>query len=171
MVLEGEGLVRRYPNRGCFVNEITTQDLVEIFSLRKLLEPAALQSAYDKINPAQLHQLHQDLFALTPSDKPELYYETDRQLHSMIISNCGNLRLMQILRTLNGQIELLRRISAKQPRRLEASRKEHLAVVEAIEQQNLDGACKALEEHLANIQASTMKVCMQMGVANDWAFH
>src|SRR5947207_3015172 len=37
-VLTAEGLVRHEPRRGCFVNEVTEQDLDEIFPVLALLE-------------------------------------------------------------------------------------------------------------------------------------
>ena len=37
-VLTAEGLVRHEPRRGCFVNEVTEQDLDEIFPVIALLE-------------------------------------------------------------------------------------------------------------------------------------
>lgn len=61
-------MVRRYPGRGCFVAEITAQDINEIFSLRILLEVAALRASYHLIDPRSLALLEQDLLALTPED-------------------------------------------------------------------------------------------------------
>ena len=166
MALEGLGMVRRYPGRGCFVAEITAQDINEIFSLRILLEVAALRASYHLIDPRSLALLEQDLLALTPEDRPDAYYDTDRRLHELIISSCGNMRLMLILRTLNGQIEQLRRISAKQPLRLRASRQEHLDLVAALKSQDLERSCQLLDAHIRNVQASTLSACMQMGLAD-----
>ena len=164
MVLEGKGMVRRYPGRGCFVAEITVQDLKEIFSLRALLEVEALHLSYHLIDRHKLEQLSQDLTRLTPDDPTDAYFETDRKLHELLINSCGNMRLILILRTLNGQIEQLRRISARQPQRLSASRLEHLEIVNALLEGDLERSCQQLRSHIANIQASTLSVCIQMGI-------
>lgn len=168
MALEGEGLVRRYPGRGCFVAEITTQDVKEIFELRILLEVAALRQSYAMLDPASLQDLEERLTALDESSTPEAYYDTDRRLHEMVIGNCGNVRLMQILRTLNGQIEQFRHISARRPQRLKESRVEHLSIVRALIDQDLDAACQRLTEHIKNVQACTESVCMQMGTTGGF---
>lgn len=163
MALESEGLVRRYPGRGCFVSEITTQDIREIFDLRILLETAALRWSFARLDRRALEELNSSLRALTDKSEPEAYYETDRRLHDLIISSCGNVRLMLILRTLNGQTEQFRRISASRPRRLRESREEHSKLVEAMLDGNLELSCTLLEEHIRNVQSSTESACMQMG--------
>lgn len=162
MVLEGEGMVRRYPGRGCFVAEITVQDINEIFALRTLLEVEALRNSYELITPQQLETVEKELLELTANDKEDAYYHTDRHLHELIVNNCGNLRLVLILRTLEGQIEQLRRISASEPRRLSASRQEHLQIVAALRERDLERACQLLATHISNVKAATLNVSRMM---------
>lgn len=164
MALESNGMVRRYPGRGCFVAEITVQDLNEIFDLRALLEVAALRRSYQFLKDFELEQLEHDLQSLTTGSPVECYFDTDRRLHELLIGNCGNMRLLLILRTLNGQIEQMRRISAQQPMRLAASRMEHLEIVSSLRKHDLARSCDLLAEHIHNVQKSTLSVCMQMGI-------
>lgn len=164
MVLESKGMVRRYPGRGCFVAEITVQDLKEIFGLRALLEVEALRLSYQLLDRHKLEQLYEDLQRLTPEAPTDAYFETDRRLHELLINSCGNMRLILILRTLNGQIEQLRRISARQPQRLSASRQEHLDIIRALLDGDLEQSCQHLRNHISNIQASTLSVCIQAGI-------
>lgn len=163
MVLESEGLVRRYPGRGCFVAEITVQDINEIFALRILLEKEALRNSFELIDAQSLANLEKELVSLTPEDSPESFYETDRHLHELIVNHCGNVRLMLILRTLNGQIEQLRRVAARQPQRLRDSRREHLEIVTALQNHNLEQACQLLSQHIQNVKSATLSVRFLMG--------
>lgn len=63
-VLTAEGLIRHEPRRGCFVNQVTEQDLDEIFPVIALLEGRcafeATQQASDA-DIATLEELHQQL--------------------------------------------------------------------------------------------------------------
>lgn len=163
MALEGEGLVRRYPGRGCFVAEVTVQDINEIFALRILLEVEALRKSFGLISAQELEELEQSLSALTPEDSEDAYYATDRHLHEMIVNSCGNARLTKILRTLNGQVEQIRRVASRQPQRLRASRQEHLDIVAALRAGNLERACELLKEHIQNVRNATMSVYLLMG--------
>lgn len=168
MALESEGLVRRYPGRGCFVSEVTVQDIHEIFALRILLEVEALRKSFSLISDQELEDLEQALNALKPEDPENAYYATDRRLHELIVNNCGNARLTMILRTLNGQIEQIRRVASRQPQRLRASRREHLDIVAALRARDLERTCQLLTEHIQNVRNATMSVFLLMGGQETW---
>jgi DNA-binding GntR family transcriptional regulator len=54
IILQSEGLVELVPNRGAFVRTITAGDLVEIYTLRGLLESHAARLASEHAKPEQL---------------------------------------------------------------------------------------------------------------------
>jgi DNA-binding GntR family transcriptional regulator len=164
MILESYGLVKRYPGRGCFVAEITQHDVEEIFELRLQLELCALRNAYARISSDQLIILERQLLELTPDSDPNDYYVTDRALHELLFSYCGNSRLVDFLGILNGQIERVRCISAMRPSRLLESRAEHLEIVHAIRDGDLPKTEEMLTRHILNVRDSTVGVCLQMSV-------
>lgn len=164
MVLESYGLVKRYPGRGCFVTEITQHDVEEIFELRLQLELCALQNAYTKIGSDQLDFLEEQLNALGSDSDPNEYYITDRTLHELLFSYCGNSRLVDFVGILNGQIERVRLISAMRPARLIESRLEHLEIIHALRACDLPKAEEMLTRHIKNVRDSTILVCLQMNV-------
>src|SRR5512139_3912739 len=77
-VLTAEGLVRHEPRRGCFVNEVTEQDLDEIFPVIALLEG---RCAYEPARPASdadlaaLEALHERLQKAARGKRIVDYYE------------------------------------------------------------------------------------------------
>lgn len=162
--LESEGLVRHIPGRGAFVSEITTQDVEEIFSLREALEVLALHVALNVISNDEIRELEELLHSCLPDCKPERFFESDRRLHDLIVRHGGNRRLHWFLNTINSQIERIRCISAMRPNRLEKSKLEHLAILEAIKERNLSQAEKQLRLHIRNVKASTLEVCRTMWV-------
>jgi len=52
--LEKECLVRSYPNRGCFVAELSEQEFEEILRLRSILEPVAMEEARSRASKRQI---------------------------------------------------------------------------------------------------------------------
>lgn len=169
-LLESEGLVRRYPRRGCFVAEVTIDDLEEIFELRINMEVCALRKSYGLISNDELSRLEKDLLSLKPDSKPKAYYDSDRALHSLIIQNCGNGRLVDFLGILNAQIERLRYISAMKPERLPLSRNEHLQIVRAMQSRDLSLAEKLLTSHIEHVRDSTRDVCRYLNNAEHAVF-
>lgn len=136
-MLEGDGLVKRYPGRGYLVTEITPQDVDEIFELRLQLELLALRKAYAVLSPELLRGLEAQLERLGKDSSPDEYYCADRTLHELLAQYCGNARLQAFLNTLDSQIERVRYISARRPDRLTESRLEHLDIIHALMAQDL----------------------------------
>lgn len=159
LMLEGEGLVKRYPGRGYLVTEITPQDVDEIFELRTTLELMALRKAYVSISPQVLSGLEYQLNCLGDGNSPDDYYAADRTLHELLAQYCGNARLQVFLSTLDSQIERLRYISACRPDRLKESRREHLDIIHALMDRDLPKAEEMLSLHIRNVGESTKTVC------------
>jgi Transcriptional regulators len=165
MILESEGIINRYPSRGCFVAMITVKDVEEIFELRRVLEVQALRNAIMRIQDEELSALERKLEALTPESSQSEYFETDRELHSLLYKCCGNNRLVDFLGILNAQIERVRVISAGKPSRLSQSRLEHIGLVRSLSARNLEETEKLLVEHISNVRDSTLEVCKYMTIS------
>nr|WP_326183741.1 GntR family transcriptional regulator [uncultured Oscillibacter sp.] len=161
LMLEGDGLVRRYPGRGYMVTEITPQDVDDIFELRLQLELLALRKAYGALSPELLQELREQLEQLNENSSPDEFYCADRRLHELLAQYCGNSRLQTFLDTLDSQIERLRYISARRPDRLGESRAEHLDIIHALIAQDLPLAEEMLARHIRNVGESTKSVCRQ----------
>lgn len=164
-ILESEGIITRYPMRGCFVSHIAVRDVEEIFELRMELERCALRNSISRISDADLDMVEEKIEALSPDMDDKEYYDSDRTLHGLILNYSGNNRLIDFLGILNAQIERVRVISASKPRRLTQSRREHLAMVNAIRARDLPLAEQCLIEHIGNVRDSTIDVCKYMNMA------
>jgi DNA-binding GntR family transcriptional regulator len=83
-VLTAEGLLRHEPRRGCFVSQITEQDLDEIFPVIALLEGrCAFEAARNATDAdlAALEQLHDRLQRNAKGKRITEYYETNFAIH------------------------------------------------------------------------------------------
>jgi DNA-binding GntR family transcriptional regulator len=101
-----EGLVRSLPNRGAVVRSFTTDDLIQTFELRALLEGhaaerAAGQRSADQI--ADLQQIQADLDAVAAqefadhAEQARLLVEHNQRFHRAVLSTSGNARLGELL--------------------------------------------------------------------------
>lgn len=92
-VLTAEGLLRHEPRRGCFVNEVTEQDLDEIFPVLALLEGRCAFEAAQNATDADLQalgELHEKLQRQARSKRINEYYATNFEIHEAIIALAGN---------------------------------------------------------------------------------
>lgn len=155
--LEAQGLVKYVPQRGTFAEEIGMQDVEEIFALRETLELLALKVAIEVIPDEELSRMEKMLKTLDQQSSFEDFYESDRSLHNLIVRYGRNRRLNAFLNSLNSQIEMLRRISAITPKRLEKSKQEHTEILMALKERDHEKASKVLSAHIRNIKESVIK--------------
>ena len=150
--LEQEGLAMRYPNRGAVVTKLSMKDVLEIWHLREILEPAACRLAAPRIDPEALSRIEKVLVELKGREVGPEDYETslraDTDLHGLVVEATGNTMLAQVLEMLNERIVQVRVVTS--PARFQHSVDEHLAIVAALRARDADGAAEAMRQHLAN---------------------
>ena len=155
--LEVEGLVHKIKDVGIIVNEITYDDITEIFEMRILFELHALGNFVKNVTDDEIKSLEKRLLKLDDSSSEQEYYNIDRDIHNSIIRACSNSRMVSYLKTINAQVEKLRRISGTTPERLGKSLKEHLTIVQAIRDRDYEKAYANLVLHLEEVKKSVIK--------------
>ena len=92
-VLASEGLVTLRPRRGCYVTEISEQDLDDIFPLMAMLEGRCAFEASQRSSPDDLQQLkaiHEELEVFAQSEQIERFFEANQEFHRLIQDLSGN---------------------------------------------------------------------------------
>lgn len=101
--LVADGLVDIRPRKGYRVTSLDLADVREVFEMRRLLEPFAVELAAHRAAREAIEALH-DLAHATydPRDRAsyEQYVVANREFHVRIAEAAGNRRLAQALRTL-----------------------------------------------------------------------
>jgi DNA-binding GntR family transcriptional regulator len=150
-VLSAEGLVRHEPRRGCFVSEVTEQDLDEIFPVLGLLEGRCAFEAAQHASDAELQALealHEKLNRHARARRINEYYAANYEIHEAVISLAGNRWLAQVIGDLRKIVRLARLQQLHAPGRLEESLVEHMAVFAALKARDAHGAEAAMRLHL-----------------------
>ena len=99
-VLTAEGLLRHEPRRGCFVSEVTEQDLDDIFPVIALLEGRCAFEAARNASDADLvalKTLHDRLTGHADAGRIQDYYATNLLIHEAIIMLANNRWLAQAI--------------------------------------------------------------------------
>ncbi len=155
--MEGEGLVSHYVGRGTFVTDITVRDLEEIFELRIMFELHSLPSACVYMDDETLSELQNGFERLNENSTEQEYFDTNRILHSSIISYGGNLRLEKFYKMLLAQFAIVNRISARDPEHFDMSKEMHLNIVKAMKARDVARAQELLREHLNQVKERTIQ--------------
>ena len=160
-VLTAEGLLRHEPRRGCFVNEVTEQDLDEIFPVIALLEGrCAFEAARNATDAdlAALEALHDKLNKHAKARRINDYYDANFAIHEAIITLANNRWLAQVITDLRKIVKLARLQQLHAPGRLEQSLSEHMAVFAALKARDAEGAEAAMRTHLTRQRVALREV-------------
>jgi len=145
-----ESLVRLVPRVGYYVVSLSSEDLREIYDLRKMFECHVLESAINDINEDELRKIRQrseEIQGETDRKRKKAEFdEIDLKLHSLIISSARNKRL----RDLFLQIYNFVRISLWLGLDLDRALKEHIELINAILEKNVSKSIQLLGKHIDN---------------------
>jgi len=150
-VLVTEGLVRLEPRRGCFVNELSSRDLEDIFPLMAMLEGRCAYEAARKATAEdllQLEPLHQELQARAQALDADQYYVVNALIHEAVQALADNRWLSDLVDNLRKLLSLSRHKSLVLPGRIQESCAEHLAIFAALKARDPEGAEALTRKHL-----------------------
>jgi DNA-binding GntR family transcriptional regulator len=153
--LAKDGLVQRERNCRARVAGITTDDVFEIFEMRKFLEGPAAELAAGRVDARQLAPLKAAAHALQAKARGKTWTsqwaEFDDLFHTTIAQASGNRRLAQDI----GRYRLLHKgfnRAATEPDSLQQAMFEHLAILEALEAKDGKLARKRMVSHITTWQ-------------------
>lgn len=149
--LETEGLVRSVPYSATFVEDLSAEDMLEIYSMRRALEPLATQLAAVRADAPLVEKLRRLCDQMTrdtvAQNIPQLD-RTDYRFHHTIVVGSGHKRLLRAyesahIRIVGPQVDFAHILDAP----ADKTAKEHLELVDLIEKRDAKGAYKlALEQ-------------------------
>ncbi len=142
------------PNKGCFVSNISLEDIREIFELREIYECAAARIAASKPDKEKLVTKLSRYETVASKDSVPLKERllAGYQIHSAIVEYVGNQRLQEVYSTLQDHIVRIRIYFLNRyiSERVNVSEEEHREIVQAILQGDPDKAEQAMRKHIEN---------------------
>lgn len=149
-ILEGEGQVAYFPQRGYFIAELNIAELLEIQRLRALLEPEAVTKAIPVLTDADVQVMsdaYGDMEAAAARKDIAGVNVAHTRFHFALLGACGMPRLIKILRQLWDTADPYRAIyHGDEPSRLKAQA-EHAQILEAARRRDLVRLIVLLDEH------------------------
>ncbi len=131
-------------------------DVLEIWQLREILEPAACRLAADRVDRDALARLERTFRGLREREMgPEAYeafLRADMGLHGLIVDSTGNAALRHVLEMLNERIVQVRVVTS--PARFRHAVDEHLAIIAALKARDALAAMEAMRRHLESARQS-----------------
>lgn len=162
LLLQNENLVLMYPRKQTLVKPLAMQDILDLFSLRKMLEAQVLVQYLHQMDLLTLYEHDKKLQALVEQGKetaPLTFYSQDIAFHEYLISCSNNAKLISVCKPLF--LEGLRigmlGVKTSHSKGMDETYRQHHRILEAIVGENLSRIRQACVEHLNAAQISALE--------------
>jgi GntR family transcriptional regulator, gluconate operon transcriptional repressor len=159
--LRAEGLVREEPRRGAFVEDLTLDDIREIYDLRAAIEARAARLIILERHTAAFDRLRDILRQLkraTDDEDRGRFASLDVSFHENLCLLSGNGRLHKVFVSYAAVLGMLLRFEVDRfYTSLDGLWREHKVLLEAIESLDVTRAEEACNEHLESAKERVIK--------------
>jgi len=159
--LEAEKLVEIVPHKGPSVASISTEEAREIYALRGLLEGFAAHEFALSGTDEAIEEFAQGAIELrrqAEAGSTSGVLEAKSRLYNLMLGNCGNKLVWEVLQSLFSRVNILRATSLMQPDRISQSLAEIDALTEALKARDPDRAQKLASLHVQNACTVAVKL-------------
>ncbi len=160
-VLASEGLVQLKPRRGCYVTQLSEEDLDEIFPVMALLEGRIAFEATKKATSTDINALaaiHKRLEKSAKQSDIDGFFEANQDFHQALQRYAGNRWLQKAIEDLRIMLRLTRRDSLRVDGRVTQSLEEHRVILAAIQNHDADLASTLMHDHLLSGRLALAKL-------------
>jgi len=153
--LEFQGLVRHEPNRGYYTENISLEEITEIYEFRELIEVSLLPRTISAITKKGLSKLKKALDNHLDAVR-DIYLKDrllkDMEFHLVLANLSGNQLQINTLKSLFDLLYLKYRGNILFVTPMETVDSEHIQLFENIFAGNLEPAQKILGQHISNVK-------------------
>ncbi len=148
--LESERFVKNIPYKGAVVQKFSTREIEEVYQCRVALEVLAIETVTETIDNKGITALRKIVAKSKHSRDFQAYEEMNTAIHNKILSYANNETLQAMLTQLNEVIYHNRSMFSLSDQRRIDNYEEHVHIIEALEDKNLEEAKRAMETHIKN---------------------
>jgi GntR family transcriptional regulator, transcriptional repressor for pyruvate dehydrogenase complex len=152
-----------------FVSDLLTgPTIIELYQVRRILEPAATALATPRLTDPELELLEECVTRMDAADATQAFIDADVEFHRIIVGACGNATLASLIQNLSGGTLRARVWRAiREQGALESTRRLHHDILRALRSRDPDLAAAADLVHLAEGERWLRE--MEQGAGNGFA--
>src|SRR5262249_13562334 len=151
--LELEGFISVSPQQGIVVRDLSAREIADQYEIRAALETYTLRAVAGNLTSDQVAAVRANLAAqrrLRGSAKVEEMAALDSAFHGLFAQFLDNQEVLRVLNQLRDKmLRIITKVFRLNPRRIDTSYEEHLALAEAAIAGDGELAARLMEVHLA----------------------
>jgi DNA-binding GntR family transcriptional regulator len=133
--LQNEGFVTFLPQRGIRINELTQQDIEDLYEMLGALDSRALLSVFQKVDSYEIEKmkkLNQEMLENISGSKFNRYWDLNTEFHNVYLNLSSNLPILRQINIIRQRLfEFGKKDWSRKMR--EMNHAEHLTMIELIE--------------------------------------
>jgi DNA-binding GntR family transcriptional regulator len=149
--LEKKGLIKRIPNRGAIVRDLTPTEVMEIYAVREELEVMAARILAFPVSAeelAKLAKLQREHSAAVDAGDMLTVFHTNLSFHRTLFGLCGNLCLIETIEHLAQKAYGIRSYANAFPEALDRARCDHIEMINALRDSHREDLIELTRRHL-----------------------
>lgn len=164
MRLETENLIFIFPRKGIFVSSITPKMIKNVFQIRLMIEPQIISIVGKNLSKEWLVSM-KDKFdtvseQMTEEAAIQYFVNLDKEFHFYLVNACDNQYLINVMNNIFDQNQRMRYQTFNFDGRDIASKNEHIAIIDALIDQDIEKAEALMIEHINNSEEVSLKYIM-----------
>ena len=153
--LSQEGMVTFVPGKGVEICKFTTQQVREVFEIRKIIEGYIIKKIASQVTPEDIKEIDENISnqeKMLLKTERLAFIEYDKQFHLYLASKIGNQQIESILDNLRDQMHLMGIRAVEDESRMKQVIEEHRAIFSGLKEGSPQKAFDALIDHLENTE-------------------
>lgn len=146
--LAQEGALASMPRIGWFVRPLTIAEFEQVYAIRPLLEPAALQLAGCP-SAHRLRRLRKINERIAAEREADAVIELDDQWHMALLETCPNTVLLDLIQQFMWRTHRYELALMRENENVSVAIGGHEQIIAALERGDLEGGCTALRKNMA----------------------
>ncbi len=145
------GFVTLLPRKGVKINNLTTDDIMHLYTFRTLIEGEIVRSIANVIEESHiihLRSLHKKCVCANPAHGMLEYLKLERSFHDYLASLSKNRYMASALKNLRDLIDWLGMAALMRGERMAEVNREHEEILEFIEKKDFEKAALSMEKHI-----------------------
>ncbi len=162
--LQDEGLVIYVPNRGAWIADVTSQESIEVYKIREVLEPLAMAESVPHLSHEDIAALEATVARLEQVDNVQEYILLDRAFHLKTYARAPMPHLLRMIERYWNSTQHFRRWFVRDSLAKDGfpfSDPHHLMLVEMIHARDADGAASIVLLHIRRTRLLIEKMAHQ----------
>ena len=156
--LQAEGVLEHKSNTGYTVTRFSSEDLSELYLMRRLLETEILASIdLGGVDVAELERIQEQVDQAEPSEEGPEFQEANRQFHFRLFSYSPLKRVLQEVDRLWYMSDFYRALYIHEPSSRRKVSEDHGRILQAVRDQDSAELIRASDEHRSATEALVVR--------------